>query len=70
MQENFKFWNDDCCWQTNRRTLNTNFGVNKVNSLGTMAAFVKHEYYANFTICCHLKISTKTIIFFVNMDFQ
>ncbi len=31
-----------------------NFGVNKVNSLGAMAASVKHEYYANFTICCHL----------------
>ncbi len=37
------------------RIIHANFGVSRINSLRAMAASVKHEYYASFTICCHLK---------------
>ena len=41
------------------RIIHANFGFNKVNSLGAMAASVKYEYYANFIIhvCCQLNLA-------------
>ncbi len=38
------------------RIVHANFGVNRLKSLKARAASVKHKYYANFTINCHLKL--------------